>query len=407
VNLLATLAYRNLFRNKRRTLITIASILFAVFFALLMRSVQVGAYENMIHQVTFYYGFAQAHHEKYWDETNLQNTFVPDDKWIAEVKAHSNVNELAPRLEGYALAASDSRTKAAMVTGVEIDKEKDLISFESKLREGSLFGKDDKSAVLSTGLAQYLDLGIGDTIVLLGQGYQQVSAAGKYPVVGLVEFGSPVMNGRLVFLPLKESQYLFNSENRLSSLILGIDNVRKNEATIADLKSKTKNGLTIMGWKEMTPQITQIIEADNAIGMIALTILYLIIGFGIFGTILMMTRERIYEFGVLISIGMKRWRLMAVMLLESIFISTLGVIAGIVVAYPVLLYFYYNPLSFGSDLSDFAAKYDIEPVLHFSLAPEIFWTQGFYVFVIASIISFYPVFKISRLNVVKALRGTE
>lgn len=372
-----------------------------------MRSLQVGAYENMIHNVTFYYGFAQAHHEKYWDETNLQNTFIPDEKWIADAKAHSNVNDLVPRLEGYALAASEKRTKAAAVTGVEIELEKELISFETKLREGSLFEKEDKSAILSTGLADYLNLGVGDTIVLLGQGYQAVSAAGKYPIVGLVEFGSPILNGRMVFLPLKEAQYLFNAENRLSSLILGIDNVRKNESTIAELREQTDGGLRIMGWKEMTPQLTQIIEMDNAIGMIALTILYLIIGFGIFGTILMMTRERIYEFGVLVSIGMKRWRLMAVMLLESLFISILGVICGIVVAYPVLLYFYFNPINLGNDLAEFGARYDIEPVLHFSLAPEIFWTQGFYVFIIAFIISFYPIYKISGLNVVKALRGTD
>ncbi len=405
--MLGTLAYRNLFRNKRRTLITAASILFAVFFALLMRSLQYGAYENMIKNVTFYYGYAQVHHKDYWKESSFDNTFEPSADLESQLLRHSNVSGLAPRIEGFALAASESITKAAMVTGVEIEEEEKLINFESKIRSGRTFRKDEKQAILSSGLANFLHLEVGDTLVLLGQGYQGQSAAGKYPICGIVEFGAPQLNSRLVFLPLLEAQSLFAAEGRLSSYILDVENVRRNDDTAIELKNEIPEELTAMTWKEMVPQIAQVIEADNAIGMIALTILYLIIGFGIFGTILMMTRERIYEFGVLISIGMKRWKLMSVMLMEAFFIATIGVIMGIILAYPVLLYFYFNPIYLGSDLANLSQKYDVEPVLHFSLNPEIFLTQGAYVFLIAIIISFYPIYKISKLKVVKALRGTE
>jgi len=141
---------------------------------------------------------------------------------------------------------------------------------------------------------------------------------------------------------------------------------------------------------------------------VMLGILYIIIGFGMFGTILMMTTERIYEFGVLISIGMKRWKLVMIVIMESLFINFLGVIAGMLGGFPILYYFFKNPIQlsrFGANLDDFTEQYGIEPVLNFSLDPEVFYSQGIYVFVIACVITAYPVWKLLNLNVISALRS--
>ncbi len=191
----------------------------------------------------------------------------------------------------------------------------------------------------------------------------------------------------------------------MTSFILLSDKPKNIESTVANLRNDLDKQYEVMSWKDMLPELIQLIEADNAGGMIILSILYIIIGFGMFGTILMMTTERLYEFGVLLSIGMKRWKLILTMLMESIFVSFLGVVLGILFSIPVLFYFYNNPIHLGRDLAEFSEKYDMEPVLNFSLDPEIFWTQALFVLAIAIVINVYPIQKILRLKVVEALRA--
>lgn len=404
--MLGTLAYRNLFRNKRRTLITAASVFFAVFFALLMRSLQLGVYDNMIKNVVgFYTGYGQVHQNGYWVEKSLDNTLEDTNELRQEILSDKNVIDIVPRLESFALASVENLTKGAIVTGVDPKAEANIVDIESRLIKGDYFDEDDESIIVTQGLADFLKIEVGDTMVLLGQGYHGVSAAGKYDVKGIAEFGSPELNGNLTFLPLKAAQKLYGAENRLTSFILLTNQPSKIDKTVAQLSSNISKDYEVMSWKEMLPELIQLIEADNIGGMIMLGILYLIIGFGMFGTILMMTNERTYEFGVLVSVGMKRWKLIVTMLLESILVSFLGVIAGVIFSIPVLIYFYHNPIHLGRDLADFTEKYDIQPVLNFSLDPQIFYTQAIYVLVIAIIINVYPIYKIMKLKPVEALRA--
>ena len=101
-----------------------------------------------------------------------------------------------------------------------------------------------------------------------------------------------------------------------------------------------------MMWSELMPELVQSIEVDNAGGIIMLGILYVVIGFGIFGTVMMMTAERTKEFGILISVGMKKWRLSYVSFLESLFLSFIGVLAGIIVSILILYYLQQNMVLF-------------------------------------------------------------
>ncbi len=404
--MLGKLAFRNLFRNKRRTLITAASVFFAVIFALLMRSLQLGVYDNMIENMVGYYtGYAQVHEDGYWVEKSLDNSLEDSPELRAKILADPNIKELVPRFESFALASAGDLTKGVMVIGLDPEAERQIMNLEDKLQEGDYFKDGATDILLAKGLAEYLKISIGDTLVLLGQGYQGTTAAGKYKIGGIVKLGSPDMNNNMVFLSIPSAQNLYAAEDRLTSLILVSNNDREIEGVVQTLQNSLGEKYEVMDWKTMVPELIQLIQADNVGGMIILFILYLIIGFGMFGTILMMTNERIYEFGVLISIGLKRWKLILIMVVESIFVSFLGVVVGIIVGIPLLLYFYYHPIQLGADMADFSAKYDFEPVLHFSLAPEVFYTQAIYVLIIAIVINVYPIFKIWNLKAVEALRA--
>jgi putative ABC transport system permease protein len=135
-------------------------------------------------------------------------------------------------------------------------------------------------------------------------------------------------------------------------------------------------------------------------------ILYMVISFGIFGTVLMMMAERQHEFGVLVAVGMKRSKLALVVFLEVISISLLGALAGIAGAYPVIGYFFLNPIRFGGEeAGKMMEEYGMEPILQPSLDLNIFAKQALIVAAVASIIAIYPFISVLRLSAIKAMRS--
>ena len=398
------LAWRNLWRNKRRSLITIASVAFAVFFACLMMSMQLGSYSNMIkNAVSFQTGYIQIHASGYWDEKTLENTFESNDSLIAGLN-QDEINTIVPRLQSFALASYQDKTKGALIIGMDPDRENEMTSARDKLVAGEYLDLDDQQVLLSEGLAKYLEIEVGDTLVMISQGYHGVNAAGKYAVKGLVKFPSPEMNKQLIYLPLPEAQWFFGADNRLTALAIMVNEPDQVKEIAAQLEENLPAQYEIMTWREMMPEIVQSIELDYVSGMIMLYILYAVIGFGIFGTFLMMTNERRYEFGILISIGMKRLRLQSVMIIEIIMMGFLGVLAGVVMSSPLIFYFNQNPILMTGAYADIYEQFGMEPVLPFSIDAVIFYRQAIVVFVMALIIGIYPVFNIQKLDPATAIR---
>ncbi len=400
------LAWRNIWRNQRRTLITIASILFAVLFSSFMEALQKGAWDNMINNVVnFYYGYAQIHEKGYWDEKSLEKAFVWNEQLKALPEQIEPLLSTVPRLESFALASTGEDTRGAMVVGTEPALEQQLSGLEDRLIEGTYLEELDQAVVIASGVASGLDLEVGDTLLLISQGYHGVNAAGKYPVKGIVKFASPELNKQLVYLPLKEAQWFYGAEGRITSLAFKLKSDRDIKATL-----KATAGLIdtaqyeIMDWKAMMPDLLEAKALDSAGNVIVYIILYMIIAFGIFGTILMMTKERSYEFGILVAIGMKRHLLALTVWLEMIFLGLLGAIAGVLVAVPVVYYFKVNPIRFSGDYAVTMEKFGFEPVFPALFDWKIFAIQAVLVLIITAALAFYPIIKIQRLKPVNAMR---
>lgn len=403
--MLIKLAYRNLWRNKRRTIITIASVFFAVFFAVILRSMQIGVYERMIENVVGYYsGYIQVHKNGYWKEQTIDEVTPYSDSLMNWMEAKDQIEQVLPRLEGFALAATDDLTKGALVNGIDPEREGSMLQLQEKMVSGKVFGREDKSVILGSGLAEYLNLTAGDTLVMLGQGYRGISARGKYPIAGIVKLSSPLLNNNLVFLPLPEAQWFYGAEGMITSYVLDMrysDNVPK-FARGLEAQMDTAH-YEVMAWQDMMPELVQAIQADSAGGQIMLFILYMVITFGMFGTVLMMTAERKYEFGVLISIGMRRGQLALTLLYETVLISIIGVITGLIGALPIVYYFHLNPLQFGDEAAGALEEYGFEAVMPASLDPSIALTHAAIILVISILISWYPTFVLARLKPVEAM----
>ncbi|MEL6659206.1 MAG: FtsX-like permease family protein [Bacteroidota bacterium] len=407
--MLLTLAWRNIWRNKRRTLITVASVAFAVFFAVAMQSIQKGVWNHMLDNVVnFYYGYAQVQQSEYWEEQSLDRALTYTLQLTADLEAVPGVQGMAPRIESFALAAGAAQTHGVMVIGVDPDAEHQLTALRDRVTAGEYWSASSVGALITDGVAERLEVGLGDTIVLLSQGYRGVNAAGKYEVEGLLHFASPELNKRMVYLPRPTAEQFFGAEGLATSVALDIDSKEEVPAVLAALQqSIDTTELAVKGWQEMIPDLVEAKELDAASNNLVLMILYLIITFGVFGTILMMTRERSYEFGVLIGIGMHRWQLSAIVWLEIVLLGLLGVLVGALISFPLVYYFAVNPIDLsvmGEEAVQTYEKFGMEPVLPAAVDSGIFITQAIIVFVITTLLALYPWLKIRSLQPISAMR---
>jgi ABC-type lipoprotein release transport system permease subunit len=128
------MAWRNIWRNRKRSIITSASIFFAIFFAIIMRSFQLGTYEHMIHQaIETYTGFLQLQSPDYFDEPGLDNSFEYNEELLNQINNHPEVQIAVPRVESFALASIGTKTKGVLVNGIDVSKESELSNPERNL----------------------------------------------------------------------------------------------------------------------------------------------------------------------------------------------------------------------------------------------------------------------------------
>ena len=402
--MLIKLAWRNIWRNKKRSLITISAIFIAVFLCVLLRALQLGLYDNMINNVVgSYSGYIQIHSKGFWDEQIVDNSFSPDKDFLNEIESIDGVSNTLQRIQSGSLASSSDLSKFVFVTGIEPLKESSLTNWEKRLIKGQLLKEESKSLNVGKGVAKYFDLKIGDTLVLLGQGYHGMQAAGAYPVSGILDLKNPTLNKITVFMTLSNAQDFLSAQNMITHLILNKQENKDEDAIAIDIKNLINDEVyEVMTWREMIPELEQTIKADSAGGLIMVFILYMIVTFGIFGTVLMMTQERKYEFGVLISIGMKKIRLIKTMIYETVLLASVGAILGIALSRPVIIFL--SPIKFPKEQAQMFENLGFEAVIPLMNTYDIPLTHGFIIFFISLIVCLYPLSVIIKLDPIKAMK---
>ena len=400
------LSWRNLWRNKKRTIIAASSVFFAVLLAVVMRSGQNGSYSYMIDSsAKLFTGHIQVQGKGYWDTHSLDRSIILKSDQQKKISEIAHVTAITPRLESFSLVAYKTSTRVAQVIGIDPSREDKLTGLKKRLIQGTYLSPGSEGVLIAQGLSDLLNISAGDDLIIYGQGYHGQIAAARLPVSGIVDLPFPELNNSMVYLTLSKAQDVFSAYNRITSLAAMVDNVRNLLFVENSIKKITGDEFTIMTWDEMLPDLVQNIELDNASGIIMIIILYIVIAFGVFGTVMMMTSERQKEFGILISVGMKKTRLIIVTMVESIFISLLGIAAGILGSIPVILYLHFNPIHMTGDAAKAFETIGVEPIMNFSIDPKILLSQSVVVLTIALATAIYPVLFINRIQPAKAIHG--
>lgn len=402
---LLKIAWRNIWRNKKRTLITSASVFFALILAILMTGLQKGTYENMIKtSVEDSYGYIQVHKEGYSDDKILLNSLEYTPEIQEYLLANKNVTSLLPRIETFSLSAFGDKTKGIPIFGVNPDLEFSKPGMQKRLIAGEFPTSETGGLLITEKYADYMGVQVGDSIAFIGQGYQGVSAVGLYPVMGIIKFPNPQLNAGLAYMEINQAQELFNMQGMLTSLILILEDNGDFKETTEELASSLPEGFEVFNWEEEMPELVQMIESDQKSGQMMLMILYVVIGFGIFGTALMMTAERIKEFGVMIAVGMQKTKITLLVGIEMIFISIVGIVVSIVTSIPIMYYLYVNPIRFTGEMAATYESMGFEPIMPVAWELSYYVTQPFVVLIITAIAMAYPLYGIRKIEVIKALK---
>jgi len=292
-----------------------------------------------------------------------------------------------------------------MLLGIQPEEENRITKISDKISGGSFLEPGDKGVILGEGLAKFLELGVGDTLVLLGQGYHGISANGLFIIQGLLKHPNQEFNKRLILMDLENARDFYSAYGLSTALVVMTDDHYK----VNELKEKIEAVLppekTVMTWIEMQPELEQLIKSDRGSGIIMLGILYMVIAFGMFSVVMMMVKERQREFGVMHAVGMKKNKLSTIVFYETVFIGLLGCITGLVISYLFCLWFFYNPIPLTGETATAMDQYGMEPYMFFSLKASLFYSQMILVFFISVFISLFPIYNIHRLKITKALRA--
>lgn len=404
MKIILKLAWRNIWRNRRRTLITISSILFAVLLAIIFYSMEKGTYEQMIDSMVRYStGYIQIQDVMYEEEPSIDHSLHYDESLQAMLARHEEqIGFYVPRLQNFALVATENVSRASMVVGIDPIMENKLNDLSDNMVEGKFLETGSEGILVAKGLAGILRAGIGDTLVLLGQGFHGATAAGKFEITGIIDLRIPDLNNNIIYMTVERAQWFYMAENQLTSIII----MPKNPAQTSKIADELSASLDpewhrVLTWEEMLADILRLMQFDMASTWVMMFILYVVIAFGLFGTILTMMIERQKEFALLFALGMKRSMLAAMCFIESLLMSIAGTMAGVAAAIPVVIYFVYNPIQLRGGMADVMADYGFEPILPFSSGAEVFYIQAITVLIISFLIGLYPVYKVFKLDVMK------
>jgi len=400
------MAVRNLRRNKRRTILSSIAILISLFLTISMRLLALGSYDGLTDSfIKGYGGYIQIHKNGFWEDKSINKLMDLNLKNYNELTKINGIKDIVPKLENSALAASTEHSRGALIVGVNPEQEDELSNLKNKMVKGSFFSEEkEKGVIVAQDLANYLQLTINDEIAFLGQGYHGAIAAQKYKIIGIFEHPNIQFNRMLIYLQIEDAQELFSAPKLASALVIDIEKPKDMHKVANLLQQEFDDNFEIMTWEDMQPEIKQMIESDQFFFFIMMGILLMVVGFGIMGTILLMTLERTKEFCTLFAIGMDKSKMYLLVIYESILTGIFGIFFGIIAAYFTARYYHKYPLHLTGKMEEAIKSVGGNPVIQFPLDWRVFFNHSMIIFCILIIASIIPIFYLKHIKAIDRTR---
>jgi ABC-type lipoprotein release transport system permease subunit len=339
--MLLYLAWRNLWRNKRRTLITTSALTLGVLAVVFIDSYRESMFGEMVGRITSgLVGHLQVHGKGYQSSPEI-GTLVRDPKRVEATLARALPGaQTVRRVLGYGLAAVGESSTAALVIGIEPAREGGSDALLSVEQGRALGEAPKKEAVLGRDLARQLEATIGSELVMVGQAADGSVANDRFTVAGIADAGNSELNSNAIFVHLADAQDFFGLGEAVHQIIVRLPAGAADEELTAPLAalrgSLDLTALEVLSWSQILPELKATIEQKRQSQHFIDLIVILIVGLGVLNAMTMSTFERTREFGVMAALGTRRRRMLALIVTEALLEGLLGCAVGLALAVALL-----------------------------------------------------------------------
>jgi putative ABC transport system permease protein len=402
--MLITLAWRNIWRNKKRSLIIISAIAVGLCCGLFASATMFGMWDSMINTtIDRDLGHFQIHSKVFEDEKLVTDTIPNFENVISTIKTNKNVTGVSSRILIEGMASSATTSNGVRILGINTETEKKVTSVHKQIVKGSYFDENWKNQiVIGEKLADNLGIREKSKIVLGFQGIDGSIIYGAFRVTGIFKTESSIFDKSNVFVKEDDILRLINSDKISNEIVVRLSSVQQVDSVYIPTKNKFSN-LSVKYWGELAPELKfyydmLIVQMNIFVGIILFALL-----FGITNTMLMSVMERVREFGVLMAVGMKRSRVFFMIIMETISLSFIGGIIGLILALILIQYFG----SVGINLSAFTeglSQWSLGTRLYTSLPFSFYPPLVLMILATAIIAAFYPALKAIKLKPATAIR---
>ena len=407
------MAWRNIWRNPRRTLLTMLAFAFACILLVFMLSFQFGSYDTMIDSsVKISTGHLQIQARDYRKNHEIRKV-IPDPHPILRILDQTpNILAYTTRASAFAMASSANRTYGVMVVGIQPPSEARVSTLGQIVTQGTyLSARPDArgfyGALVGRLLAHNLRLSVGDEVTLLGQGRDGSVAAAVVKVQGIYSSGMDELDRNAIQIPLAAFQDIFSMQGAVHEIVIVGHALSEIPHLKAELQKRLKGlkdepPLVVLDWDELLPGLRQAITMDLVSGAIFYLILIMVVAFSILNTFLMAILERTHEFGVMMAMGTRPGRLTRLVMAESAGMTLIGVAAGVLAGILLTGYFQVHGIDI-SGSAELLRQYGIPSRIYPRLSLLSVAVGPAAVLLITLTAALYPALRIRRLRPVEAM----
>lgn len=398
-------AWRNLWRNARRTWLTAGAIAFAIALVVFGMSFQFGGYAQMIENSTaLLTGHLQIQNRAYLDQARIDQSIDGVESLLVRLQEQPGLASVAPRVEAFALVSADERSFGARVLGVDVAAERRTVRFFDRVARGRMMAAADEAVVGET-LARNLGVDLGGELVLLGSGKEGGVAVLALDVVGIFRTGQPAIDRAMLAAPLASVQDAFGLHDTAHTLVVRADRVADSARLAAALNGWLGEPLIARDWPELLPEVRQSIDVDRISAWFVFGILIVVVTFSVVNAFIMTVFERTREFGMLRAIGMPPGRIVGMVQIEAACVWALGTLLGLALTVPVVSWLGASGVYLGDELHELAETMYLPDRLYPALAPEVLVGIPAVMLAGTQIAALIPSLRIRRLQPVEALRA--
>jgi putative ABC transport system permease protein len=402
------IAWRNILRNRRRSLITIFAIGFGLGAMIFVRGYIDGAHLQMKENFT---GLLMGHiqiHSKGFEKTMAINRVIKDPTPIESIlQGRPEIVVYSRRVRTFSLFSTTENSVGGMLIGIDPVNESKVSKIRNSVVSGRFITAEDvRGIVLGNVLAENLLVTLGDKVVAMAQATDGTLGAEAFRVKGIIKTGVEEIDKGVAFVHLQDVQRMLVLKEAVTDFVIRVDSFDRLNGVAQVLKAKLPiDDLEIMTWSEISPILQQWMDFDEAFAYVFLLIVLVVIVAGILNTILMSLLERTREFGVMMALGTKGYQLALMVGIESFLLGLMGMIIGMMIGLSSTWIFSYWGIPISSKVKEAMASFFMSDVIYPTIEIEHVISSALVVLISSILISLYPAWKVSKLRPVKALHS--